>query len=424
MPPTHGQRIARPPGRRTSRAARAGACLAMLAAALHSGCDERIDRPEQSAIQGVPIIRVRLTHPAVSHVEVATKAGYRLTAGGRLLAESDKPMPATLIRRQGGTWRLPTRTADGGELLIQPRPGGAVRLGRVDYRGTLRLLAAGDEQFVAVNHVNLESYLAGVLSKELYRTWAPQAYRALAVAARTFALYQMTTFGTRNEYDLGDTQGSQVYGGLPAETAKAWSAVWATHGVVLACGTAGQERIFLAQYSACCGGRVNGAYVIRKAHRVECLEGGQECTDCADCPRYRWPAVRIPKADIQRALAARYPSARSLRGLAGLRVATRTPHGRAVWVDAVAPGGASIRVRAEDVRLSLLSHGPPAARKLYSMNCDFVDRGRAIEFRNGRGFGHGVGLCQWGAQGKARKGWTAERILQFYYPGAKLYRVH
>ena len=103
---------------------------------------------------------------------------------------------------------------------------------------------------------------------------------------------------------------------------------------------------------------------------------------------------------------------------------TTAPGGRAVWVDAVGNDGKKVRLRGEDVRLALIFNGPPAAKKLYSMNCRIVDRGKFIEFADGRGFGHGVGLCQWGGQAKALKGWSPERILQFYYPGATLYRVY
>ena len=58
------------------------------------------------------------------------------------------------------------------------------------------------------------------------------------------------------------------------------------------------------------------------------------------------------------------------------------------------------------------------------MNCDMRDGGDYIEFANGKGFGHGVGLCQWGAQGKALRGWKAEQILGFYYPGASIYKLY
>ncbi|MFW6133897.1 MAG: cell division protein, partial [Planctomycetota bacterium] len=59
-----------------------------------------------------------------------------------------------------------------------------------------------------------------------------------------------------------------------------------------------------------------------------------------------------------------------------------------------------------------------------SVNCDIRTEGNDIVFADGRGFGHGVGLCQWGAQGKAEAGWSAERILEFYYPGARLIRAY
>ena len=69
----------------------------------------------------------------------------------------------------------------------------------------------------------------------------------------------------------------------------------ATHGQVLAYGPPGQERIFMAQYSACCGGTVNAASVIRDAPDIPPLMGGQPCDDCRYCPRYRWGPVRLAK---------------------------------------------------------------------------------------------------------------------------------
>lgn len=380
-------------------------------------------RPD-GTIHDQPTIRVRLSGAATTEVQLATTGGYWIRADGRVVAESRRPLGPVRVRRSGGRWLLGAQPTEGGELLIFPAPGHHVRLGKTAYRGYLRLLPGEGQRLVVINHVDLESYLAGVLPRELYATWHEETYRALAVAARTFAMYQMITFGRDHEYDLGDSQASQVYGGCSAETPKSRRAVDNTHGIVLAYGPAGTERIFLAQYSACCGGRVNGAYVIRSAHRIPPLEGGQVCTDCRDCPRHRWAPVRVAKADVYRALRSRYRAAARLGGVRTIQVATTTPSGRAVWVDVIGPSGRKLRVRAEDVRLSLLSARVPAARRLYSMNCRIVDRGGAIEFRDGRGFGHGVGLCQWGAEGKARHGWTAEQILAFYYPEAKLYRVH
>ncbi len=370
----------------------------------------------------ISTVRVLLTSPGTSVAEISTTGAYRLTIDGKTVAQSAAAMPAAAVRYLGGNWQIGSRRLAGREAVLAPSPGSMVRMGGKCYQGSLRLLGDVGDTFLAVNHVELESYLAGVLPKELYADWAPATYEALAIAARTFAIYNCVTTGRGSQYDLGDNQASQCYGGYSAETAKSWAAVNATRGVVLAYGLKGQERIILAQYSASCGGQVNGAYVIRNAQRIQPLEGGQICNDCAACSRYRWPAVRLRKADILRALAARYDAARRLTRLDRIDVVYATDYGRAVWVDVVG-NGTPVRLRAEDIRLALLSDGPAAAKRLNSMNCRMVDVGDAIEFTDGRGFGHGVGLCQWGAQGKAVKGWSAERILGFYYPGATLYRV-
>jgi stage II sporulation protein D len=378
--------------------------------------------PAPAPAPSVSTVRVLLTSPAASEAEISTTGEYRLTVDGKVVAQSATAMPAVTVRYRGGNWQIGSHRIAGRETVLAPSAGTLVRLDGKTYRGSLRLLHERDESFLAINHLELECYLAGVLPKELYPDWAPATYEALAVAARSFAIYNTVTTGRGSQYDLGDNQASQCYGGYSAETAKSWAAVNATRGVVLAYGPRGQERIFLAQYSASCGGLVNGAYVIRNAQRIQPLEGGQICNDCAACPRYRWPAVRIRKADILRALGARYDAARRLTRLDRVEVVTATAYGRAVWVDVVG-NGSPVRLRAEDIRLALLSDGPAAAKRLNSMNCRMVDVGDSIEFTDGRGFGHGVGLCQWGAQSKAIKSWSAEQILGFYYPGATLYRV-
>jgi stage II sporulation protein D len=406
---------------------------AAVAVALLCRCDETKIKvePPSTATTSTPIpapatsvatVRVLLTSPASSEAEISTTGAYHLTVDGKLVAQSAAAMPAATVRYRGGKWQIGSLSLPGREAVLAPSGGSLVRLGGKCYRGNFHLLADNGNTFLAVNHVELEGYLAGVLPKELYATWAPATYEALAVAARTFAIYNCVTTGRSSQYDLGDNQASQCYGGQSAETAKSWAAVNATRGVVLSYGPKGQERIFLAQYSASCGGQVNGAYVIRNAQRTEPLEGGQICNDCAACSRYRWPAVRIRKPDILRALGARYDAARRLKRLDRIDVVSATPAGRVVWVD-VGGDGSPVRLRLEDIRLALLSDGPADAQRLNSMNCRMVDRGDAIEFTDGRGFGHGVGLCQWGAQGKALKGWSAEQILAFYYPGATLYRV-
>ncbi len=373
----------------------------------------------------VPTIRVRLTGRMTESVTLSTTGGYSIYAGGELATRSSDSLSPTRVVRTPTGWKINRMTLRTDTLELVSSNGGLVRLGERAYRGRFVLVPSDRGRgLIVINHLDLESYLAGVLANELYRSWSPATYRALAVAARTFARYQMMTFGANHRYDLGATQASQVYKGADSETSKSWDAVNFTRGVVLVAGPPGQEKIFMAQYSSCCGGRVNPAEVLRNAPPLEPLRGGQVCEDCLPSPQYRWEPVRLSASSVLSAVAAVYRQAERLDRLAEIKVASNTDHGRMLWLDIVGENGESIRIRADDLRLALLRHGSTQANRLYSMNCKIRVSDDYVEFYDGRGFGHGVGLCQWGAEGKAQKGFSAVQILDFYYPGAKLYRIY
>lgn len=373
---------------------------------------------------GVPTVRVLITPRPVEEIILSAPGTCRLGVGEDTLIDTAGPLGRTVVTRQGETWHIGAITAPGPRAFCQPAAQGYTTVGQVNYRGRIELVAVGEASFIVVNHLDMESYLAGVLSKELYPSWLGQTYRALAVAARTFAMYHMTASGPGRDYDLGSTQASQVYGGMSGETEKSWQAVRTTHGQVLTFGPDGGEEIFMAQYSSSCGGRVNPASVIRNARDIPPLAGGQECNTCSSSSRYRWQPVKISKADLHKALAACYQAASELAAIDKLQVAGRTAHGRAIWLDVIGTQGKSIRIRADDLRLALLRTRPKAAQGLYSMNCQLRDAGDSVEFFDGRGFGHGVGLCQWGAEGMAAGGAASEEILAFYYPGAKIHQAY
>ncbi len=413
--------------------------VAILAAALLSlpGCP-RAEAPVPEAplrLEGVPSIRVLLqTGPAI---RVATTGPYTLLADGREVVRSMSPLPEGALTRKGGLWSIHAATYAADTLAIatpeQPShstysapPAGlsCIRLGGNSYRGRMLFRPEGEEGILAVNYVNLESYLAGVLSRELYPGWNVQAYEAQAIAARSYALYEMGTAGLGKPYDVRDDESSQVYGGFTAETDRAWRAVRSTHGIVLAAGSPGREKIFRAHYSSCCGGLSNSVYVLYGPPVTEGpLAGGRTCTDCRGSTRYRWPPVAVAKAMIHHAVGRQYPEVAALGGVKTVEVVEEL-NGRPVWVDIVGLDGRKVRIRAEDLRLSLLRNGDSNSRRLYSMNCRIRDDGECIVFENGRGFGHGVGLCQWGAQAKAERAMTAELILQEYYPTSRLFRAY
>jgi len=416
-----------PDNRRLTPRRRAAALVGLLAAAVLAGptCRQRDELATQQPLthEGVPQIRVLLTAGGVREVTISTTGAYELLADERVVSHARSSMPSTRISRRRAGWWVNDRPVTGRTIILNGR-GGFLRLGATRYRGQFRIVPFGADALGVINVVNVETYLAGVLAKELYPSWSLEAYRAQAVAARSFALFHRATFGRSHAYDLGDSQASQVYGGADAETPTAWKAVRSTHGQILAYGEPGAERAFLVQYSSCCGGVVNPAEALRPANDIEPLAGQQRCADCRPCPHYRWPPVRVAKDDLYEALAATYPTVRRLGGLARIRVKSKTRTGRYLWLDLVGPRGRKVPIRAEDVRLALLRSGVPMEGMLRSMTCTIRDRGSVIEFVDGRGYGHGVGLCQWGAEGKAARGWAGEQILQFYYPGAVLVRTY
>ena len=399
----------------------AGAVIAVAAVTFICGCTDPLVPPAINSAG--PQIRVLLTGSPKPSVELSTTSGYTIYLDGRAIDQQPTSMGARSITRDGKFWRVGEISAPGRLLTIVPVPASLVRFGNKYYRGWFELIPAGDGRFNVVNHVNTDAYIAGVLAKELYADWSDQTYRALAVAARTYGLHRRA-MRAGEFYDVMSGQADQVYGGYSAETKRSRKAAISTLGWVLAYGPAGDEKIFLTQYSATNGGIVNPAKILRNAPDIAPLAGGQVDPDGRSCPYFAWPTVTVTKARIYDALCRQYSAASKIGGLSSIKVAKQTDFGRMLWLDVVGPAGKSIRLRAEDLRIALLRAKLPEAKGLRSMNCKIRDLGDSIGFTEGRGFGHGVGLSQWGAQDKAKRGWPAERILHFYYPGAKIFRAY
>ena len=399
----------------------AGLVVVMLAL---PGCppgkpiDEPVGQPD-AKLGRIPEIRI-LVHDA-RKVPLATTGGYRLLADGREIARSDRPLGKTLSR-SGRHWYLGQSVYMGSSLTLEAGPDSLIVLNDGRYRGRIVLHPKGPNDILCVNHVDVERYLAGVLRRELFPQWDLKAYQAQAIAARTYALYQQAVTGADKVYDVKDDQSSQVYGGADAETPKSRQAVADTHGIVLATGAEGDEKIFSAHYSSSCGGMTNNVAVLYGKTVTEGpLVGGVTCRDCSGSKQYRWAVLTIPKKTVHRSLA------RQKRAIAAMpAIKTIEPrsavHGRTIWIDVVGTKGRRVRIRAEDLRLALLRNGQ--GKGLYSMNCTIRVTRSSVIFGSGRGYGHGVGMCQWGMQGMAARGLSPQQILAHYYPNSKLFQAY
>jgi stage II sporulation protein D len=272
-----------------------------------------------------------------------------------------------------------------------------------DLPGTLEVFSGPGASLVAVNSLDLEDYVAAVVGSEVPVSWPAEALRAQAVAARTFAVAQKIAQGAGARAHLGASVLDQVYKGTAHPAPAAAKAARETAGEVLTFGAAP----IAAYFSASCGGASESAEAAfhLAAGTAPYLHGGEE-----DADERGW-TVKVPLRELDGALRKRIGAE-----VVGVSVASRTGSGRANALR-IATGAGVRPLPAVELR-QLLGY-----QRLPSLLFEVEMSGGAAVFR-GRGSGHGVGLCQWGARGRALEGAGYREILAHYYPGAEIRRMY
>jgi stage II sporulation protein D len=289
-----------------------------------------------------------------------------------------------------------------GLVRVRAGPVGCLLVGDRRYPGVLAISRSG-AGLQAVNELDLETYLHGVVGAEMPASWEIEALKAQAVAARTYAVARRLDAGKAAPFDLRDDTRSQVYVGRPpaAQAARIEEATAATAGLILAV----RGRPFTAYFHSTCGGHTESAERVFDTDRGLEPLGGVPCEFCRDSPAFRWEA-RLAKADVEAAL--------ELPAITSLRAEDPGPSGRCREVRMEA-GDVSRTMSSMETR-KRLGYG---VVKSTAFTAEF--EGEEILFR-GTGFGHGVGMCQWGARGMAKAGKPFREILLHYYPGAEIVR--
>ncbi len=270
---------------------------------------------------------------------------------------------------------------------------------RASAEERIRVLVRAEPREIA--ELRLEEYVAGVVAGEMPATFPPEALKAQAVAARSYALTRkIEAQAAGRAWDIGAGVLAQVFSRNPGKGARA--AAEATAGEVLALGMEPVE----AYFHASCGGRTEAG--LAALGRDLPYLAAVECGRCESAPRVRW-TLRVGAHDLAAAA-----------GLSGdataARVAVRTPSGRAEKLE-IHAGERRAVVGAADLRQRLgFSRLPSLAFDVRAEEGGFV--------LAGRGQGHGAGLCQWGAAGLAREGKDYRAILSHYYQGTQVVRMY
>ncbi len=330
------------------------------------------------------------------------------------------------ISHTGAGWKIGNLDFDNGELCIEPAPEGSASVEGRAFRGKYRLVPRVNGKFDVINDIDVDGYLMGVIGKELYANWHPEAYRAQAVVARTYALYLARTGLPGAHYDLFADTRSQMYGGIAGESAKSRAAVEDTRGMVVAFGPPGEERIFKAYYSACCGG-ISQPVTIFGEPPLDALVEQNIGPRCSASTKFNWAPIVVSKSEITRRLriwgSNQNAPEKTIGDVSHIDIYSTNRFGRPVSFTITDARGYRYRLGCEDLRLAINTDASEGT-KLWSSFCNPINEPTAIRFADGHGLGHGVGMCQWCAEAQATAGVPYKQIVLGAFPKAVVVRAY
>jgi len=423
-----------------------------------------------------PSMRVLLSQASVVRLRADGDQPFLVRGLGR----GDQGMRSMEVSLRAGRLRIRGQLSDGSfrslaarsAIEVQSEDPREIWLGSRRYRGRLQFLVRGG-QVQVVNHLGIETYLASVVGSEMPHRWPLPALQAQAVAARTYALRQR---GKAGDFDVKATVSSQVYRGVESETPSTIEAVESTRSLVLV--HAG--RLINAVFHSSSGGATEPSGEVWRnqlPYLVSVADHDQHS------PVHRWnkrfdddalrdlfretggvkrlqvlktsSTGRVRTARVQGPRGSLVLTGRELRKRLGLKstmvqfelingstdsstasaiaTAQRAPQATSqaappligLWQDSASGPDSTSSNTASSSSGRLASLLPPPPLPLLNPSAFHQPRpdlkvGEIVLEARGQGFGHGVGMSQWGAHGLALQGADFREILLHYYRGAEI----
>lgn len=370
-------------------------------------CAVFVVMPSQTSASWQPEISVGLSQ-GVYEVQLSA-------TNGKLYVYENPEQKPILVVPQGGTLDVRMmreqlvvngREIKGERLVIQPETSGFIQVNHTPYRGYIAILKRTG--LTVVNYVLVEDYLYGVVPKEMPPSWNVEALRAQSVAARTFALKNRKSHSAEG-FDLCNTSHCQVYEGMPTETRTTTEAVDSTRGEVLFY----KGTIMDALFHADSGGMTESSEYVWGSS-VPYLRAVTE-VQMQTQPWNRTVSMSEFEEKLEKNGRA-FGSLKEIR-LSPLTIGKgsydRSPSGRVRSAEFIGTKG----------RVTLSGND---LRSMFSLPSTLFDvrSGRADVIFSGYGFGHGLGLSQWGAKELADKGKSYKDILYHYYTGVTIEKLY
>lgn len=286
-------------------------------------------------------------------------------------------------------------------IRINTRNDRGIIVNKKKYRGEVEVLRKGGKLLV-VNVLDIESYLRSVVPSEMLPSWDEEALKAQAICSRSFALYNIIR-NRENDYHICSTM--QVYNGMEKEDHRTDKAIRATRGEVLYY----KGKLLLSYFHTCCGGYTEYAGNVWEAGFR--FPRPVRCPFCKISPNYEWK-VEISAKSLEKKL-----SRDGVGGIKTIRPYRKSRFGGRITQLVIRHKDGRKKMKINRFRLLV---GPDVVKSgLFTVR---EKRKDVFEFK-GRGWGHGVGLCQWGAKHMADVGYSYESILEYYFPGSSIKKV-
>ncbi len=283
------------------------------------------------------------------------------------------------------------------------------------YYGFLKFTSDG-ENINVINKVSLDDYLKGVVPAEMPagNNSYFQALKAFAICARTYALMKLNE--DQSYYDVYIDTRDQVYGGADVETELSDKAIDETRNLILTY-DGKPAKVF---YHACCGGHTANAKNVFGINNAPYLEGVQDGDppNCSIAPNFSWEEYYPAGVFVDRLRDAGLISSKDYK-LKSINVESRFKSGRvdvlSIKLSSANNDIKTVKLTGNEIRTVIRTADNSAILKSTLFKIHVENNGDVVI--NGRGNGHGVGLCQWGAIHQSTEGKNYKQILSFYFPG-------
>jgi len=362
-----------------------------------------------------PNIRV-LLHSNIKEIQIEINQPYSISdfKSNEILADRENLKKSVMYLKSGDFRTRPLSSdsihktpttfvkANGNVSIFTNK--GFVELNKSKYCGKLILVPKEDNRFSIVEEIGIEEYLPGVIEGEMPIMWNGDALQAQAIAVRTYAIYKRKTNANAlyhiNKLDL-------AYNGSYMNQTKTKEIVDKTRGTVMVY----DWKLFPGYFHSTCGGHTEDINLVFNLKSIPPLSG-VDCGYCNDSKYYHW-MKKLGRNEIQIKLNATKSNVKKIRNITTEQIG---PGGHCSTIKIDHAGGTE-RVNANDFRLII---GP---NNLRSTSFSIKKTGNSFIFE-GSGWGHGVGLCQYGTQKMAKSGFRWYDILRHYYPEIDLVKIY